>query len=136
MSDTSIIDAFGEGDAGDAVLALMGIAREYRDDPDFRARIEADPRAVLEARGVGLGPDGGAEIRLAVNTPEVFHLGLPENPNAVVSDNVLSGVSGGSSVSTAGTVGCAGCASTAPSCFGTTSSASSAGSGGTASAQG
>ena len=136
MSDTSIIDAFGEGDAGDAVLALMGIAREYRDDPDFRARIEADPRAVLEARGVVLGPDEGAEIRLAVNTPEVFHLGLPENLNAVVSDNVLSGVSGGSSVSTAGTVGCAGCASTAPSCFGTTSSASSAGSGGTASAQG
>ena len=136
MSDTSIIDAFGEGDAGDAVLALMGIAREYRDDPDFRARIEADPRAVLEARGVVLGPDEGAEIRLAVNTLEVFHLGLPENPNAVVSDNVLSGVSGGSSVSTAGTVGCAGCASTAPSCFGTTSSASSAGSGGTASAQG
>lgn len=136
MSDTSITEAFGAGDAGDAVLTLMSIAREYRDDPGFRARIEADPRAVLEARGVELGPDGGAEIRLAVNTPEVFHLGLPENPNAVVSDNVLSGVSGGSSVSTAGTVGCAGCASTAPSCFGTTSSASSAGSGGTASAQG
>lgn len=137
MSDTSIIEAFGQGDASDVVLTLMGIAREYRDDPDFRARIEADPRAVLEARGVELGAVAGAEIRLAVNTPEVFHLGLPENPNAVVSDSVLAGVAGGnSSVSTAGTVGCAGCASTAPSCFGTTSSASSAGSAGTASAQG
>ena len=140
MSDTSIIEAFGEGASGSLVLSLMAVAREYRDDPDFRARIEADPRGMLEARGVlearEMEPTAeDAEIRLAVNTPEVFHLCLPADPNAVVSDNFLSGVAGGSSASSAGTVGSAGCASTAPSCFGTTSSASSLGSGGTASAQ-
>ena len=140
MSDAAIVEAFGEGSPSDLVLNLMAVARDYRDDPEFRARIEADPRAVLEERGVletsGVEPTAeDGEFRLAVNTAEVFHLCLPQNPNEAVADNVLSGVAGGSSASSAGTVGCAGCASTAPSCFGTTSSASSASSGGTASAQ-
>ena len=143
MSDAAIIKAFGEGPSSELVLGLMDVARDYRDDPDFRARLEADPRATLEERGVLDTQDAGptaadGEIRLAVNTAEVFHLCLPQNPNAVVADKVLTGVAGGSgdsSVSTAGTVGSAGCASTAPSCFGTASSTSSIGSGGTASAQ-
>lgn len=143
MSDTAIIKAFGEGPSSEMVLGLMAVARDYRDDPAFRARIEADPRATLEERGVLDTQDAGptaadGEIRLVVNTPEVFHLCLPQNPNTAVSDKILSGVAGGSgdsSASSAGTVGTAGCASTAPSCFGTASSTSSIGSGGTASAQ-
>ena len=33
------------------------------------------------------------------NTPEVFHLVMPQNPNAVISDQDLTRVSGGTPVS-------------------------------------
>ena len=38
------------------------------------------------------------------NTPEVFHLAMPPNPDAIVSDEALSGVAGGATTSTASTI--------------------------------
>ena len=125
------IDAFREGSGRDALAALRRLARDYRDDPDFRARLAADPRAELAARDVNVIPES-AEVRLKVNTPEVFHLVMAADPNSTVSDQLLRNVSGGSSASTAATVGSAGCASTTPSCLGSVSSVSTAGSAGSA----
>ena len=115
----------------DTLQTLMAAAHAYRDDPEFRARIEADPRGVLQERDVEIKPDD-AEVRLRVNTPEVFHLVLPADPNAVLSDRLLRDVAGGSSASTAGTAGSGGSVSSFASCLGCASSLSSAGTGGTA----
>lgn len=125
------IEAFWEGPERDTLAALLEMARDYRDDPDFRARIEADPRAELAARDVRVVPES-AEVRLAVNTPEVFHLVVNEDPNSAVSDQLLGGVAGGSSASTVATAGSAGTASTTPSCLGSAGSVSTLGSAGTA----
>lgn len=132
MTMTSFdIEAFREGPGRDALLTLRDAARDYRDDPEFRARLEADPRAELTARELQIMPED-AEVRLAVNTPEVFHLVMAADPNSTVSDQLLSNVSGGSSASTVATLGSAGTASTLPSCLGSAGSVSTAGSAGTA----
>ena len=124
-------EAFREGPERDLTQSLMDMARDYRDDPEFRARIEADTWSVLQERGAKLDSDD-VELRLRVNTPEVFHLVLPADPNAVLSDRLLRDVAGGSSASTAGTAGSGGSVSSFASCLGCASSLSSAGTGGTA----
>ena len=125
------IKAFWEGPERDTLATLLEMARDCRDDPDFRARLEADPRAELAARDVHVVPES-AEVRLVSNTPEVFHLVMGADPNAAVSDQLLDNVAGGSSASTAATASSGGTASTAPSCLGTAGSVSSLGSAGTA----
>ena len=78
--------------------ALSALARECRDDPGLLRRLDADPRAVFDQRDVDLPT--GVDFRVAANTPEVFHLVMPQNPNAVISDQDLTRVSGGVPVST------------------------------------
>ena len=57
MTMTSFdIEAFREGPGRDALLTLRDAARDYRDDPEFRARLEADPRAELTARELQIMP--------------------------------------------------------------------------------
>ena len=125
------IEAFREGSGRDTLTALLALARDYRDDPDCRARLEADPRAELAARDVDVVP-ASAEVRVKVNTPEVFHLVMAADPNSAVSDQLLGDVAGGSSASTVATAGSGGTASTTPSCLGCVSSVSTAGSAGSA----
>lgn len=132
MSEFSI-QAFEPGQGRDMLQSLIDAARDYRDDPDFRARLEADPRGELAARNLRIEPED-AEVQLHVNTPDVFHMVLAADPNAAMSDQSLSAVAGGSSASSAGSVGSAGTVSTTPSCFGCVSSVLSAGSAGSASA--
>ena len=124
--------AFDPGPGHDLLLSLTDVARDYWDDPDFRARLEADPRAELEARNVSVEP-ADAEVRLRVNTPDVFHLVMAGDPNVAVSDQHLFGVSGGtSSASSVSTVGSAVTAGTVPSTASSASSVSSVGSAGSA----
>ena len=130
MSDFSI-QAFEPGPGRDVLRSLMDVARDYRDDPDFRARIEADPRGVLAARELRVEPED-AEVRLHANTPDVFHLVMAGDPNAAMADQQLGGVVGGSTVSSAGSVGSAGSLSSVPSCLSSASSVLSAGSAGSA----
>ena len=68
-----------------------------RTDPEFRARLRADPAAALAERGVSLAV--GVDLRLAEDTPEVRHFVLPPNPNVQLADSGLDAVSGGSTVS-------------------------------------
>ena len=78
--------------------ALSALARECRDDPGLRRRLDADPRAFFGERGVDL--PAGIDFGIAVNTPEVFHLVMPQDPNAAISDQDLTQISGGTPLST------------------------------------
>ena len=95
---------------------LGAIAGDCRRKPELQAELDADPRAFFTGRGVAVPAE--ADLRVVANTPEVFHLVMPPNPNAAVSDEALSRVAGGSS----GQPGCASTVSTLPSCLGSASS--------------
>ena len=73
--------------------ALSRISTDYRNDPEIRAELDADPRAFFAKQGYDL--PGGAEVRIVANTPDVIYMTLPPNPNAAVSDEVLAEVAGG-----------------------------------------
>lgn len=83
---------------------LFAFADAVRGDPELRASIESDPRAVLAEHGLPVPPGPG--VRIVLDTSEVFHLVFPLDPNVTLSDEALALVAGGQ------TVGCAGCAST------------------------
>ena len=88
--------------------ALQSMANDCRDDPEFRAKVDAEPRAAFADRG--LPCPGNAELQVVRNTADVFHLALPPDPNAALTDAALEQTSGGGSAS---------CISTIPSCIGT-----------------
>lgn len=78
----------------DAIYAWDPLGQAWRADPDFRARLEADPAAAAAERGLEL-PAGIREVRVAENTPETFHVIFPPSPNRNLSDEALGQVSGG-----------------------------------------
>lgn len=120
-------------DPGRVESILADAARDRRDDPDFRARLEADPRGVLEARGVPFGSsEEGIEVALHANTPDVFHLVMVADPNAAVSDQYLTAIAGGSTASSAGSVGTVSTVGSFLSTVGSGASVSCVGSGGSA----
>ena len=51
------------------------IVAKYYDDPDFKAKVDADPARVLKAEGLEI-PEG-IEVRLLFNTEKIVHLVLP-----------------------------------------------------------
>lgn len=72
--------------------AWGAVARACREDPEYRARMEADPKAALAEAGVDIG-DG--EVRVVVDTDEVRHMVLPLDPNSNLADERLAGIAGG-----------------------------------------
>ena len=72
---------------------MRKVAADCRRDPEVRAELDADPRAFLTGRGLKL-PDGPA-VAVAANTPEVHHLVMPKDPNAILADENLDRVAGG-----------------------------------------
>ena len=86
---------------------LRALAGRYRDDPRLRARIAAGEVSGVVAQ-LGLILPHEVEARIAVNTAETYHVVLPPDPNAVLSDEALYLVGGGASASTAGTIGTTG----------------------------
>ena len=73
--------------------ALSRISTDYRNDPEVRAELDADPRAFFAKQGYEL--PGGSEIRVVANTPDVVYMTLPPNPNEAISDEALTEVAGG-----------------------------------------
>lgn len=120
MTNPTIAPGPGEFAWHDAVVAL---GDAWRDDPTLRARAEEDPRGVLAEYGVEI-PEG-TDARIVANTAETVHVCVPPDPNEMLGDEALTGVSGGNCASTAATVGSV---STIPSCGGCVSTWSSAGS--------
>ena len=98
---------------------LQSMANDCRDDPELRARVDADPRSVFAARGLPF-PEG-VDVRIVRNTAEVFHLTMPPDPNCHLSDTMLAGIAGGRGRSGGpdGVKNSASTASTIPSCIGT-----------------
>ena len=103
------------------------LATDYRNDAEFRTRLDNNPRDVLKERGLELPP---LEIQVSVNTSDTFHLVLPPDPNVNLQDESLNVAAGGSTGGTASTVSTVGSASSAPSCVSTASTGASAGSAG------
>ena len=92
-------------------------------DPEFRERMQADPRAAMSSWGVDLPGGGGVDVRVYVNTADTFYLAFPPDPNVALSDESLGVVAGGKTASSAGS---AGSASTLACVCGTASSATTA----------
>ena len=104
---------------------LQQISADYHADPALRARIDGgDARPVMDV--IGVDQPEGLEIRVVTNTPEVWHLPMPMDPNKAVTDLALSDIAAGS------TAGCAATTSTAGT-FACSTTASTLGSGGTVS---
>jgi len=78
------------------------VARAWADDA-FKARLLAEPNAVLQEEGLEIPP--GIEIRVVENSENVIYLPLPATPGDSLSDEQLEQVSGGGTASTAGTTG-------------------------------
>ena len=112
---------------GEVSATLAGLSTACRENPELRAELDADPRAFLAARGGGgLNLPADADLRVVENTPEVFHLVMPQDPNATVSDETLAGVAGGTNWGgTSDNYGCASSAGTIPSTISSASTASS-----------
>lgn len=109
---------------------MVSLSTQYRDDAEFRARMDADPHAVLA--GIGMEVPAGVEIRVVRNTKETLNLVLVQMGSSYLPDEAMNEIAGGSSASTIGSAGSAGSASTVPSTFSSASSASSVASAGCA----
>ena len=84
--------------------ALLDFAARYRADGALRARIAGGDYSDLH-----MAVPEGAEVRVVAETAETYYFPLPDDPNALVSDQALAGVAGGSTqgtASSAGTIGC------------------------------
>jgi len=74
-------------------------------DAAFKARLLAEPAAVLAEHGIPVPP--GVEVRAVENTDRVLYLTLPPAPSDELSDEQLDAVAGGDCAGTASTVGTA-----------------------------
>lgn len=86
-----------------------GFAERYRADPELRERCAAGDAAPTLAK-FGMQTPGGADARIVESTDEITYVVFPGDPNASLSDDMLSSVAGGSGggvtcASSAGTVG-------------------------------
>ena len=83
----------------DKFLAMVDLCRN---SSEFRAKLRAEPAAALAEQGIAVAP--GVDFRLVENSGGVYHVVLPPNPNARLSDSSLSGVAGGSTIDCAGSL--------------------------------
>ena len=51
------------------------IVARYYGDPEFKAKVDADPTSVLQAEGLEV-PEG-SEVKLLFNTEKLLHIVLP-----------------------------------------------------------
>lgn len=55
--------------------AYTDIVARYYGDPDFKAKVDADPTTVLKAEGIDI--PAGAKVKLLFNTEKLLHIVLP-----------------------------------------------------------
>ena len=70
-----ITSVFSEENVQKRQQAYTDIVAKYYGDPDFKARVDADPTGVLRAEGMEI-PDG-ASVKLVFNTDKLIHIVLP-----------------------------------------------------------
>ncbi len=113
-----------------AYRKVIPFAQAYREDAEFRSRVDEDPKSVMAEHHFEVPP--GVEVRIMEDTDDTFHLVLPPDPNVVLSDEALGMVAGGKSASTIGSAGSASTVSTVCTTASCAASAGSLGSAGTA----
>ena len=86
-------DQFSGESAQDFFATLQKVAKDYHDDPQFRAQLDEAPRATLAARGLTLPATG--DVRVVANTKDVFHVVLPPALNVEMTDEALTKTAGG-----------------------------------------
>jgi hypothetical protein len=67
------------------------VARAWR-DPAFKAKLIADPQAVL--KDAGMAVPAGATVKVVENTGTHFHFVLPAKPSGALSDEELDRAAG------------------------------------------
>ena len=67
---------------------------DWQGNPEFRSRMEEDPKAALAENGIEL-PGRVEDVRLAVDSEETVHMVFPPDPNRAISDASLQDVVGG-----------------------------------------
>ncbi len=100
------------------------VAKAWADE-EFKARLLADPAAVLQAEGLAV--PAGVELRAVENTAQVMYLTLPPKPSEELSDEQLNQVAGGLTAGSSGsfsTFGTVGSTISSASCAGTVGTAS------------
>ena len=82
MSDTKYLNVeemistvFAEENINNRQQVYTDIVAKYYGDPDFKAKVDADPTGVLRAEGMEI-PDG-ASVKLVFNTDKLLHIVLP-----------------------------------------------------------
>ena len=77
----------------------------YHRDAALRERLEAgDTQAAIEAFRMRDVPPG-MEVRVVAQSPEVYYLQLPPDPNTTMNDALLGTVVGGDGATTASSAG-------------------------------
>lgn len=62
-------------------------------DASYKSKLMSDPAAALAEAGVDV--PAGLTVKVVENTPDVFHLVIPEAPEQELTDEDLEKVSGG-----------------------------------------
>ena len=73
--DEMISSVFSEENVKKRQQVYTDVVAKYYGDPDFKARVDADPTGVLRAEGMEI-PDG-AKVKLVFNTDKLLHIVLP-----------------------------------------------------------
>lgn len=77
------------------VQQFVDFTVQYRENPEVRARADAEPRAVLAEHDINVPLD--TDVRIVANTAKTVNFVMPPDPNAVLADEELATVSGGRS---------------------------------------
>ncbi len=76
MSVKKAIDSvFSQDDMQKRSQLYTDVVAKYYGDPDFKAKMDADPAGVLRAEGFDI-PEG-VKVKLVFNTPNRMHILLP-----------------------------------------------------------
>ncbi len=73
--DALVTDLLASGDLKERQQLYADVVAKYYGDPDFKAKMDADPTAVLRSEGFDF-PEG-AEVKLVFNTHDRVHILLP-----------------------------------------------------------
>ncbi len=73
--------------------SLTSLVKEHRNDTEFRSRITSEPREILNE--IGFNIPETIDINVVADTRDLLHVTFPSDPNAAISDEMLSLVSAG-----------------------------------------
>ena len=73
---------------------VADFADRCRNDPEYRAKVHADPVAAIAEYGVAV-PDSVRDVRVVENTGDTVYYVFPADPNGAMSDDDLNWVAGG-----------------------------------------